>query len=53
MKRPERNVRKQGGHGWKLPTPSAFTADETDAVAQWVAGGGSLRFPANNAGPWA
>ena len=42
MKRPERNVRKQRGHGWKLPTPSAFTADEIDAVAQWVAGGGSL-----------
>ncbi|MHC4996481.1 MAG: DUF4350 domain-containing protein, partial [Planctomycetota bacterium] len=27
---------------WRLPTPSAFTADEVEAVRAWVAGGGSL-----------
>jgi hypothetical protein len=33
----ERNV-----EDWSLPTPSAFTAEEIEAVRDWVAGGGSL-----------
>jgi hypothetical protein len=33
----ERNV-----DDWSLPTPSAFTAEEVEAVREWVEGGGSL-----------
>jgi len=33
---------------WALPTPSAFTAGEIDAVADWVRGGGSLLLIADH-----
>lgn len=33
---------ENGGTGWALPTPSAFTPDEIAAVHRWVEGGGSL-----------
>jgi len=33
----EVNIRK-----WELPTPSAFTTEEIDAVREWVKSGGSL-----------
>lgn len=33
---------------WSLPTPSAFTDEEVDAVAQWVQDGGSLLLIADH-----
>ena len=33
---------------WSLPTPSAFTPAEIEAVARWVAGGGSLLLIADH-----
>jgi hypothetical protein len=33
---------------WTLPTPSAFAADEIDAVRQWVYAGGSLLLIADH-----
>jgi hypothetical protein len=43
----ERNV-----HTWSLPTPSAFTKKEIEAVRRWVEGGGSLFLVADHM-PWA
>ncbi len=39
----ERNVKD-----WSLPTPSAFTQEEIDAVRHWVAEGGSLLLIADH-----
>jgi hypothetical protein len=36
------NAGTDADSSWALPTPSAFTDDEVDAVVKWVAGGGSL-----------
>jgi hypothetical protein len=33
---------------WQLPTPSAFTPDEMDAVVRWVESGGSLLLIADH-----
>lgn len=33
---------------WKLPTASAFGADEVDAVVEWIASGGSLLLIADH-----
>jgi hypothetical protein len=33
---------------WTLPTPSAFTPEEIDTIAEWVAGGGSLLLIADH-----
>ncbi len=33
---------------WKLPTPSAYTADEIESVRQWVSDGGSLLLVADH-----
>lgn len=33
---------------WKLPTPSAYTPDEIEAVRRWVSGGGSLLLVADH-----
>jgi len=40
----ERNARGD----WTLPTPSAFTVAEVDAVRRWVAGGGALLLIADH-----
>lgn len=37
---PLNEVNDQGG--WQLPTPSAFTAEEIEAVKKWVSNGGRL-----------
>lgn len=34
--------------GWTLPTPSAFTDEEIEAIKQWVADGGSLLLIADH-----
>lgn len=36
------------GDNWRLPTPSAFTADEITRLRQWVEGGGSLLLIADH-----
>jgi hypothetical protein len=33
---------------WKLPTPSAYSAEETESVRQWVSDGGSLLLVADH-----
>lgn len=33
---------RNAGGNWTLPTPSAFTDEEVEAVRRWVKGGGSL-----------
>lgn len=33
---------------WKLPTPSAYTPDEIEAVRRWVSDGGSLLLVADH-----
>lgn len=34
--------------GWRLPTPSAFSVDEIEAVRSWVEGGGALLLIADH-----
>ncbi|CAN5713200.1 hypothetical protein BH23GEM1_BH23GEM1_06580 [soil metagenome] len=39
---------QQNVDNWKLPTPSAYTAEEIEAVRQWVSDGGSLLLVADH-----
>ncbi len=42
------NEVNDGGDNWRLPTPSAFTAEEITRVRQWVESGGSLLLIADH-----
>jgi hypothetical protein len=42
------NERNDVADEWTLPTPSAFTSEEIDAVRSWVEGGGSLLLIADH-----